>query len=158
MTCKGTQQVRLLLQVIQSMLQHVANADHADQPVAFFDGQMTDVAGEHGRRHIRNLVAWGTCDHGPRHEGRYRQVVDVCRMQVHTERDIPFRDYTLNRRSVATYDRGTNAPLAKTLRERSDRVGGLDGHNCGTLDRKNARYVHDAAPATDERLPRSFGL
>src|SRR5262245_4070021 len=77
-------------------------------------------------------------------------------MQVHTKRDIPFRDHTLNRRSVAAHDRGTNAPLAKALRERSDRVGGLDGHNCGTLDRKNARYVHDAAPATDERLLRSL--
>jgi len=48
MTCKSAQQVRLLLQVIQSMLQHVANADHADQPIAFFHGQMADVAGQHG--------------------------------------------------------------------------------------------------------------
>src|SRR5262244_3378675 len=139
------------------MLQHVANADHADQLPSFFDGQMADVACQHYGRHVRNLVAWGTRDHGSCHESRHRQFVDVRRMQVHTERDIAFRDHTLNRRSVAAYDRGTNAPLTKTLRERSNRVGGLDGDNCGTLDRKNARYVHDAAPATDARPLRSFG-
>jgi hypothetical protein len=47
LTCKGAQQVRLLLQVIQSMLQYVANADHADQTIAFFHRQVPDVAGQH---------------------------------------------------------------------------------------------------------------
>src|SRR5262249_22524781 len=47
LTCKGTQQARLLLQVIQSMLQHVANADHADQTISLLHRQMPDVARQH---------------------------------------------------------------------------------------------------------------
>ena len=47
MTCECAEQVGLLLQLIQPMVQDIANADHSDKVISIFDGQVANVSRQH---------------------------------------------------------------------------------------------------------------
>src|SRR4029078_4648298 len=85
-----------------------------------------------------------TRDYGPRHELRDGKRVQIGLVDRYGIRDIPLRDYAVDRLTVGTHDRGADVILPESLRKRSDRLGRPDGDDARTLGRKNIRHLHNA--------------
>ena len=62
------QKIRPLLQLINSQVQDITYADHADELFSIFNRNVSDIAREHRRGHVRDAVIRRTGYHGLRHE------------------------------------------------------------------------------------------
>ena len=108
-----TQHAGLLLKIVNAKIQHVADADHANQATFLDDWHMANIARHHRRCHIRYLVAGGTRDDGCGHEGRDGKRVKSSLMDAQPVSDIALRNHAVHALPVLAHDGSADQLLPK---------------------------------------------